>query len=337
MGNLKNVTKIVTWKPYRYAVRWAHVPEDVPEWDISRGFHPKDYVERMGLKHLGITDAEAFVDDISQKFEQRDVLDAPNSGYPRVVAAKSILEPDQEPKVRCVEAIAKLTKHFDDEQKLKHHILEIASVYGPLETEGRPNNLIAWREAAKHAKFYLTLAEWVRQEIKKPEAERSSAKRLLELARLPSHLRGGTGYRYAAADFALLIIPMKFGDDDVVNDLFPGEKKTINRYKKLASGTLDFPNTAASLQSEFHGLFQREFEGDVQLKLKDGKLIYRQGCKVQMYCELAEAFSNNVELRACKTCGATFFPRNKKQEYCDLPGKSNCRRMAVYYKNRNIP
>ena len=266
MEQPKNITKIITWLPYRYAVRWAGGPDEVPEWDVSRGFHPKDYVSRAELQHLGINDAEAFVDRLSQKFEQRDVRDAPESGYPRVVAAASILEPDQELKIRCVEVIAKLTRYFNDERKLKHRILEAASVYGPLETEGRPNDLIAWREAAKHAKFYLTLAEWVRQEIKKPEAERSSAKQLLELARLPPHLRGPTGYRYAAADISLLIIPVRFGNDDIVNDLFPGEK-AVSSYKELASasGVPDFPDTAASLQKEFHGLFQRKYEGDVQL------------------------------------------------------------------------
>src|SRR5690606_1857744 len=41
-SDLENVTKSVTvvWRPARFAVRWAHAPDEVPAFDPSRGGDP---------------------------------------------------------------------------------------------------------------------------------------------------------------------------------------------------------------------------------------------------------------------------------------------------------
>lgn len=311
-------------------------------WDISRGVGPHSYIDRtlwrlsMAMPQPeGKNGNKRYYSSAKKLFLDNEPC---NSSFPLVVCAAPFVseflrKPRKLPNVRIVERLSRLTKHLDNAQKLKAQILRIAGDYGMLSLAPKRNSLQDWTNEAKRALLYLNLADLVRGELKKPDYEQATVAEMLEAARPPAHLRSDSIYQAEEDDRQFLSIVMQFTQDDtLLGRMFSASAvgtyresikllHPLHRSKKIPQGQTE----VALFRTRLRDFFWLQFKKQAIFSLREDTFIFRQGCNVQMSYELSEAFSGNTELRSCKHCGRIFFPRDGKQKFCDLPGKSGCR------------
>ena len=197
-----------------------------------------------------------------------------------------------------------------------------------------------WVEEAKRACFYLELANFLRSESKKSKPKQATVAELLEATRLNTPLQSDSIHYATGDDRRFLAITMQSVQNDaLLEPLFSAD--TISNYRKQQNFSLsafqamnvgrDYMSIAwfkKRMQQHFWSIFQER----AIFSLHGDRFIFRQGCDVQIYRELSEAFSGNIRLKSCKHCGMIFFPRTGKQDYCDLSRTSRCR--VAYHQSR---
>lgn len=144
------------------------------------------------------------------------------SSFPVVICASPFLQvvPRKHGEVSrtpFVERVSWLTRYLNKTEVLKERILKLINQYGMLRLYSGENSLRDWINEAKRARFYLNLAELVRSELKKPEAEQATVAELLETTFLLTHPQCHSIHNALGEDRHFFDIVVDFVQDEALD------------------------------------------------------------------------------------------------------------------------
>jgi len=163
---LESVTRNVTivWHPARFRVCWAHVAEEVPPFDPSRGGDPyrgriKGDFMSIKFRHLGggaDPPLEQWESDVELD-ESGDLWPTSGSNYPRIVrASESDPEAEADSDEDPLSALAGLAGH-DDAKQFMDAVLPVAERYGLLSFAEEDASLEVWQHVAIELRAHTQL------------------------------------------------------------------------------------------------------------------------------------------------------------------------------------
>ena len=333
-------TGTFTWKPPRYPVRWAFGPEEVPQFDPSRGGNPSRSVterdvwleeaRQIVVNQPDFTDSDFFPDyadptlggdkpplprtRTTHSFENygfeplRVMQTGTTTYYPRLVREtyQHVELPEVDDRIKVCEAVARLYPHVEDEGAFMREVVKLARAYAPMHSPlGASDTLKEWRKFVGEMHFCLELRALVTdvQEAKPSPYASAFRDTLQEWFREQHEDRPSAG----PPQFQLLGWQFSQGLATVApKDLM----RWMSRY----------------LWDEF----QFEAGDRTELTRTPGEFVIKCGVRGWAYKELHEAFSGNYTLRQCPHCRNFFFTKNPQAKWC----RNRCRRMGGHYERK---
>lgn len=144
-----------TWAPLVYPVRWAETPEEVPEWDVSRGcpwheWRPHERPPPPGIK--------------PSPYPNWEVRPPPESGYPRLVrqSLKDQVRPRSRTRHDIISELAPLYRYVEawrcgkPVKVLKKKVLTLAGVYGAPDSDYEDTTLEAWLKVIAYVHTHVS-------------------------------------------------------------------------------------------------------------------------------------------------------------------------------------
>jgi hypothetical protein len=296
MSKSKNVSKIVSfvYLAAAYPQRWAQTPDEVPVWDVSRGF-PETRGGRQVADGLAPV---PFV--LGDEVVQPDP--PPREGYPRLVRASL-----EAPRVRncvhesVVNALSGLAKHAlqsPPRKSLLADIKRVAEQYG-VPHGPQSNTLSAWVQLALIADAQVRA---------KAELDRDGFEMLALFLEHEHQPWGGRRVSQSgAAWYALPATPGSWG----------GPWEMLRGYIAHASTPHEYKEAIAKMNLEF---FAMAVEDHIETRLPgiwtDPGIYLSGGIRGLLHYQLAELWLDNVAIRECDVCKRVFIPTNTKHRRC---------------------
>lgn len=162
---MKSVAQSVAllWRPARYAVAWAHIPDEVPNFDPSSGGDPFALVFDAGYFKVvnaalgGGQDPPGPTwrsDDLVDESGELTHIEGPN--YPRLVRTTMADVGEKKGPDDPVERLAELAT-FKDESDFMAAACTFAGEYGPLSYAEMDFSLEVWKHTAEEMHAHLSI------------------------------------------------------------------------------------------------------------------------------------------------------------------------------------
>jgi len=339
---LENVTKSVTvvWRPARFAVRWAQVPDEVPAFDPSRGGDPFYEGATYRFESDGTPMTLTFrtanlgggADPPLPKWESWAIFDlsgneVPISGdnYPRLVRAS-----DRERKGAIVvasplEELAALGLVEDDDEFMSR-AQEVASAIGPLSFDEIDSSAVGWRYVTRELAAHMSLVKDINEAA---ELERlavgASATGWLEDSDKARHqeLLDPVAHELSLPTKALVLAAIRSGQ--TLGEL----RHALAELYWNAFG--DHLRPYSHRGSHYD---KGRLNPALQKLLVDvgspGQLVIRCGSRGWALYELWRLVTQVEEIRTCEGCHRLFQPRRKDQRHCS----AGCRTKALRIRTK---
>jgi hypothetical protein len=327
------------WQPPRYPVCWAFGPEEVPQFDPSRGGNPFGYVTQRDMefeterqriiRHPDFTDEDfllAYGDPtlggdkppppLNRTFHHfkgygsdwmRTEVMGSTTYYPRLVREtyQYVWMPEIDSKVKVCEAAARLYSYIEDELIFRQQVTSFVRAYAPMYSKLKASDTLGlWRKFAREMHYCLRLLELITQirQDKPAQFKSTFLETLREWFSIEDQMRPMEG----PPEFFFLGWQFSKGYDEP-------PKKLMERIGR-------------SLWDNF----QFEVGDKIELTRTPGEFIVKCGVRGWAYKELHEAFVGRHTLKECPRCHRLFFAKNPKRKWCH----DNCKRMGGHYSRK---
>ena len=300
MNRAKNPTKSISflWIPEVYPARWASGPDDVPEWDASRGC--PIYATPA---HVGSWKVKA----------------PPQSPYPRLVrrsladstAPRQVDGDDALSEVAKLHRFLKPWREGRQVTRLQNAALRLAERYGP-PYQHDENTLEAWLSLAAQAHVHLQASKLLRTE--------GFAVMKLELTEKRDELKRALGdnrsYKRQVDIKADARDPCRaevLELDDLLRHAAKVEKeapaKPTSAFRlRVATSEYDQLGHWLSLAAQQ--------AGGPRLRLTTEGVTLEAPLGVWVRYQLSVLWQNGAEVSVCPVCDSLFLPSRKNQAYC---------------------
>lgn len=338
MSGRKNDAQTVAffWRPFVYPMQWAERPEDVPDWDMTRGCpwdrwqpHEDTYYQRV----LNIDRASGYgrwEHDPDGSKPDWEVTPPPATGYPRLVRRSLKDRVIEAPRTRD-DVVGELAlKMFRDgvnawrdgkqTVKLKEKVLELSERYGPVWSM-EDNTLEAWLACAAFVQAHMRASEFLEErspffaESDDYTSDVSTVDKLrLEKERLEAKrgaINGGVNALNGldAVDRAEL---------SAFLSLYRAAKRTETEEKPVEAFRLE-------VSQDLYGNKFGEVAGrgkDEHLAFRNAGVVLRCSVGKWVFYKLAEWWRHGSFVRICPACRTLFPPSRSNKKYCC----DNCRK-----------
>lgn len=342
MNSPESVTKPITfqWMPTPYPVKWADSSEEVPEWDVSRGFPlsvgmhsalgaAAEANNELEVLRLLLRNGHVGYKDSASTWEP---LPSPDKDYPRLVRASLNVHTygEQRHEYPVLTDLARLHRYIPawrqgkDTAVLRREVLRLSSLYGMASREG--NTLTAWlklsAEVVLHKRLYRALStggfegldgEWSTAYTSLTDREEVDAEEYKRRRRKADEAPRDPRRPFLSAVAATPIL----------SNLDAIERHELSYLQGVSSWVGKENTKSAVKQALSYGLYDA-FGMTFHVRGDESTKLLHQHWGVRAYCDLSiwvnfalsEMWRGNKSMQQCEGCGTLYVPVRSGTKYC---------------------